>query len=541
MVFMDQSTRDSLDFQYVLNGINPITPYGQMYKSRLKAYVEGQEDDLINQLNKLESYIPYIEQKDLRREFNNILSHVKDLRNSVRRAYEDFTLTEVELFEIKIFLFLLRDLKTLMDKNNMPTYEETEINPIRELEELLDPEDTKITTFYIYDNYSEELKEIRESKKKLDREIKLYQKNLRDEIKSELGLDLRPDSSVLVSKTDDEKLKKVENYKYLSYVSETYMNIKFSIKDNQEMAELNRQLTLMKDREEREELRIREQLTKSIGKKRKQILRNMANIGRLDLMLAKARYAVDINGIKPSIINEHKIKIVDGVHPKVRDFLKTKNLKFTPISLELGEGATCITGANMGGKSISLKLVGLLSAMAQYGIFIPAESMEIGLNNYIKSSIGDMQSTDSGLSTFGGEVKIVSNAISRADERGLILIDELARGTNPEEGHAISKAVVEYLKDKKSITLLTTHYDNIANSEGVSHLQVVGLSKVNIMEIIKDVDMEEKMDFINKYMDYRLIPVGKEKTVPRDALNIATIMGLDSRIIKLAEEYLNKN
>ena len=101
--------------------------------------------------------------------------------------------------------------------------------------------------------------------------------------------------------------------------------------------------------------------------------------------------------------------------------------------------------------------------MAQYGLFVPAQSMKYGLNRFIKSSIGDMQSTDSGLSTFGGEIKIVQEAISQADNRGLILIDDLARGTNPEEGYAISKEIVSYLKNKNSITVLTTHYDNVAN------------------------------------------------------------------------------
>lgn len=120
----------------------------------------------------------------------------------------------------------------------------------------------------------------------------------------------------------------------------------------------------------------------------------------------------------------------------------------------------------------------------------------------------------------------------------MILIDELARGTNPEEGYAISKAIVSYLKNKNSITLLTTHYDNVANLEGVSHLQVVGLSKVDIMDLAKEINVEEKMEIINKYMDYRLRPVEKHTLVPKDALNIARIMGLEEQILKLAEEYL---
>ncbi len=88
--------------------------------------------------------------------------------------------------------------------------------------------------------------------------------------------------------------------------------------------------------------------------------------------------------------------------------------------------------------------------MAQYGLMVPAKKMKLGLNQFIKTSIGDLQSTDQGLSTFGGEIQLISKAIEKSHERGLILIDELARGTNPEEGYAISKAIVEYLKKIKN-------------------------------------------------------------------------------------------
>ena len=102
------------------------------------------------------------------------------------------------------------------------------------------------------------------------------------------------------------------------------------------------------------------------------------------------------------------------------------------------------------------------------------------------------------------------------------------------------RSIVEYMKDKKPITLLTTHYDNIANMDGVKHLQVRGLSDVDFEDILENVDIDEKMDFINRHMDYRLESVGKDESVPHDALNIASIMGLDRKIIKIAESYLEE-
>lgn len=536
---MDETTKSALDFNYILNRIEVLTPYGIMFKNRMRAYTLGEEDKLKEKLDILEAYIPYVEDNRIRREFNNILGHIKDLRNSIRRTVEGFILSEVELFEIKNFIFLIRDLSKLFKENDIPVFKDTKIETIENLEKLLDPENTGISTFYIYDEYSEELKTTREKKRNADKQIKLEKRLIKEKIKKELNIDLRPDNSVVVSKDNKELIKKIEDYPYLTYVSETYMNIKFTIKPTDDITLLERQLLLLKDQEEREELRIREMLSKEIGKRRRELYRNIASIGKLDLILAKAKYAIDINGVKPNIINEHEIYIEEGRHPKVEEFLKEKGLAFTPISLELKEGVACITGANMGGKTISLKLIGLLSAMAHFGFYVPAKQMTLGLNKYIKTSIGDMQSTDSGLSTFGGEIKVVSEAINRADEKGLILIDELARGTNPEEGYAISKAIVAYLMNKPSITLLTTHYDNVADMDNVVHLQVIGLSKLNFETLKEEIQTSNGMDIINRYMDYRLRIVDKNKTVPKDAINIARIMGLDPDIIAKAEEIVN--
>ncbi len=537
-MFMDQTTRDALDFQYIMNKLEVLTPYGTMFKSRMKPYIRGQEKLLENQLNILQSHIPFIRDNQLRRKFNNIFAHMKDLRLSTKRAMDGFILTDVELFEIKSFLFLLRELVELMEENKMPQFPETRIDLLPRLERLLDPEDTKISTFYIYDAYSEELRTLREQKREKDRELKLMKKKLREQVGEDLNLDLRPDGSVVITKDRTELLDTLKSYPYLTYVSETYLNIRFVIKPTEEMTLAERELLILRDREEREEMKIRESLSHEVGKRRRELFRNMLAIGKLDLILAKARLAVDMDAVKPTIIDDYRITIENGIHPKIAELLKSKKLSFTPVSVDLREGVACITGANMGGKTISLKMTGLLCAMAHYGMYVPAESMELGLSNYIKSSIGDMQSTDSGLSTFGGEVRVVSEAMERADEEGLILIDELARGTNPEEGYAISKAIVKYLKDKPAISLITTHYDNVADMDGVQHLQVIGLSELNLYDLTEEIKYGDGMAIINKYMNYRLRVVDKSTPIPKDAINIARIMGLKREILESAEEIM---
>lgn len=537
---MDKHTKLALDFQYVLNKIDVLTPYGQMFKSRMRPYTIGEEEELKYQLDILASYMPYVEDLDVRRRFNDLLAHIKDLRNSVKRATDGFTLNEVELFEIKNFLFILDELKTLFEEKRIPQFKETTISPIDSLQRILDPEDTKIATFYIYDAYSEELKSIRKDKAKIKKEIRQELNRIKEKVQKELNINLRPDHSIMIPKNKKDQIHRLKENEDMIYVSETYMMIKFTIKPTDEINDLERRQQILDNKEDREEQRIKEMLTKEVAKRRKDLYGNMVNLGRLDLFLGKAKFALDVKGVKPEIYDYHHIHIDNGRHPKVEEFLKHRDLVFKPISVKLNPGVATITGANMGGKTISLKLIGLLTAMAQFGLYVPAEKMTLGLSKYIKTSIGDMQSTDSGLSTFGGEVKVVREAIHRGDEQGLILIDELARGTNPQEGYAISKAIVIHLLNKPSITLLTTHYDNVANIDDVLHLQVVGLSNLDFDQLEQEIKKSDGMDIINKYMDYQLKVVEKSKGIPKDALNIARIMGLDDKILKIAEDIIDK-
>ena len=122
-----------------------------------------------------------------------------------------------------------------------------------------------------------------------------------------------------------------------------------------------------------------------------------------------------------------------------------------------------------------------------------------------------------------------------ADRPGLILIDELARGTNPMEGYAITLAIVEYLNKKEGITVLTTHFDRVTGNRDIKHLQVVGLSTFDFSKNNMD-DVEDKLKILNKYMDYRLVEVSNFTEVPKDAINIAEIMGLPKEIVNKAAE-----
>jgi dsDNA-specific endonuclease/ATPase MutS2 len=267
-----------------------------------------------------------------------------------------------------------------------------------------------------------------------------------------------------------------------------------------------------------EELAIREMLSRVIFRFRNIILENCEKIGELDFTLAKAIYANQHRCVRPELVKEHMIDIEEGRHLVVEEILNQKSREFRPVSLRLSDGVTCITGANMGGKTVSLKLVGLVAMLAQYGFFVPCGSARIGLSNCIHILIGDSQSIQRGLSSFGSEMEELKEILDQSKDRSLLLIDEIASGTNPMEGFALTKSLVDYLSKKPYISLITTHYDSVTGGEGVRNMQVRGLADADFTKLERELryaSRRERIEIIQKYMDYRLYEAESDGRSPR--------------------------
>ncbi len=183
-----------------------------------------------------------------------------------------------------------------------------------------------------------------------------------------------------------------------------------------------------------------------------------------ELIYAKARYALSINGEIPNVVNKPMLDIRNGKHPIL--YLKNKgsNKKTIPFSLELNEEdrVLLVSGPNAGGKSILLKAVGLMQLMIQSGIPVPVhENSTFGLFYKFFIDIGDHQSVEDDLSTYSSHLKYMKNALRRADKRSMILYDEFGSGTDPHLGGAIAEAVLGLLMKRKVMGMVTSHYGNL--------------------------------------------------------------------------------
>lgn len=533
-------TRTETGLEYVMSQIDLNTPFGKSTLKATKPFFPGEEEGLRRELDKVDDMIRFTENN---RRAVDLLSEafmeIKDITYTIERSGNN-ALSVVELYDVKSLLLMMRKIDQICSQTDTPVPEEFVLEPTEELLDVLDPNKDRINTFYLYDEFSEKLSEMRKEKHGIEVGIRKQQKARKEEIRKEYGIILTPKFDCAVSKSGGE-LEKYRSVPDLEQVDEDYMTVTFQLKAGDEVYALTAQMEELVTQIEEEETVVRQALSLRIAEFADVLKENCQRIGYLDVALGKALYAIKHQCVKPEIVDEHIVEIVEGRHLKVEDVLKSKNKSYCPVSISLSDGVSCITGANMGGKTISLKLAGLIPILTQYGFFVPCQSAKIGLSNYMQILIGDSQSVERGLSSFGSEMEELKEILDHSGERSLILIDEIASGTNPVEGLALTRSLVEYLKERPYITLITTHFETVTEEEGVRNMQVRGLADVDFQKLdreLKYANRKERINIISKYMDYRLYTVEKHGQVPKDAINIAKMLGINKEIIDGAQKYI---
>jgi DNA mismatch repair protein MutS2 len=247
-----------------------------------------------------------------------------------------------------------------------------------------------------------------------------------------------------------------------------------------ETIEENNELVRLLDEEQAEIHRILLEMTRRIGEEAEAILASAEVLSELELQFAKARFAEDYNCVQVQLSGETPGRMIlrDARHPLLERNLKVKNVAVVPVSVEL-EGTRrqlIITGPNTGGKTVTLKTVGLLALMAQSGIPVPADRAEMPVFDAVLADIGDYQSIEQNLSTFSAHVTNIDFISRTATANSLVLLDELGSATDPEEGAALAVAIAGYFGRIGCMTVISTHHTSLkvygANTPGVINASV---------------------------------------------------------------------
>jgi DNA mismatch repair ATPase MutS len=406
-------------------------------------------------------------------EIQRKLLNIKDMNMIFISLSNGLVLDDIELFEIKNFCLTAQNITNLFSKTGSDIIFFPELESILN---ILDPDKERMPNFYIYDNYSSALKNIRTKIKQIAKEIDATSEN---DVEQHRKYQKLRDDLYLQSIVVEDKIRKDIATRLFPYI---------------------------------ETLRL-----------------TLNNIARLDILMAKSQQSKKFHFTKPSISCE-TTTYRQLFNPHIQHLLEQSGKKYQAVDLQIPQQPCLITGANMAGKTVLLKTLCLAQYLFQFGFFVPAENAQICIADAVLTCMEDKQSELKGLSSFAAEILNVNNILNETSSgrKPLILIDELAQTTNPIEGSAIVNSVLELLYENKVQSVITTHFSNI--TVPCKKFRVKGFIEKNSFESITPQN-------VNDFLDYNLIEDTVEQ-VPMEALKIAKILGIDQVLLEKAEKYL---
>ena len=500
---------ETLEFNKIINKIKEFTSLNRS-KELLDEIKPINDIDLINTMldetDEMRNFIikfgefPFGSSEDV---FNAILMAKKggilsireiSLVNELIKTSKNIKRTKTNLSNQFSFNKLTKYIDTLIDLPDLN----------KEIERCILPDLT------ISDNASIDLVRIR-------RQIKLLEVRLKNKLQEIISSkkEMLVDSNIVV-KNDRLCLQVKQEYKnslkgIIHDKSSTGQTIYI---EPQATYEINNELLNEQNNEKEEINKILKMLSSNISSYSTELEYNITNITNLDIISAKAKYGKDFN--KPELNNTGYIELVNAVHP-----LLDKN-KAVPLNISIGKTykTIIITGPNTGGKTVSLKTVGLLTLMTQAGLLIPVKTAKIAIFDNVFSDIGDEQSIEQSLSTFSSHMKKIVFISENINNNSLVLLDELGGGTDPVEGSALAISLINYFMEQNVRTIITTHYPS---------LKEYGYENDDIMNASMEFNEETYMP------TYRLLLGVSGKS---NAFLISKHLGLNEEIIDNANKYL---
>lgn len=447
------------------------------------------------------------------------LGGIRDVGASLDRADRGGVLSQKELLEIAASLRAARGVKAYADTDAVSTcldYYFWDLTANRQLEETISR--AIISEEEIADDASAELADIR-------RHIRQQSAKIRESLQKVIA-------SPLYAKALREPIVTIRSGRFVVPVrSECKNDIPGLVHDVSasggtffvepiQAVNANNELRELEAKEEKEIERILSELSAEAARFKDPINQNYKLLVALDVIFAKARLSYAMNAIEPRLRTDGRLELRNARHPLI------DRKKIVPITVRLGSDfdTLIITGPNTGGKTVSLKTIGLLTLMAECGLHIPADDGSfVSVFDAVLADIGDEQSIEQSLSTFSAHMKNIVEIVAQCDGRSLVLFDELGAGTDPAEGAALAMALVDFCRKAGAKVAATTHY---------AELKLYAIRTPGIVNASCEFDVQTLQP------TYRLLIGVPGKS---NAFAISKRLGLSDEIIKKAHDLLDEN
>ena len=530
-----QDHLNELEFPKLLEEITPYaySPRVAEKISNIKPLPQKEAEFLLKKTSEFlssyesENYIPFDEYEDIEEPLKLML-------------IENFRLEASAFLRIRKITEQIGKLQSFFPKfsENFPNLEE-EIKGLEFRKEIIDKISAVFNRFgEVKNEASPLLKEIRES-------ISIAKKNIQENFNKSLNHYAQQDflDEIRESTIEDQRVLAVKSG-FKKRVSGRVLGVSktgsITYIQPDSVVRHYHQLRESEEEQKKEVDRILRKLTSEIAEFHSQLSDYQEYLYNLDITRAKAKFAEKINGVLPKINTHKTLKLIDAYHPLLWLRNTQENKAIYPQTLQLSEQnrIICISGPNAGGKSITLKTLGLLQLMIQSGILVPVHPRsEMFFFDKLMTDIGDNQSIENHLSTYSSRLKKMSRIVREADENTLLLIDEFGTGSDPELGGALAEAFLEFFYEKESFAVITTHYTNIKLVvEQLPHAQNAAmLFDEETLEPMYKLEVGQAgssftFEVAEKNNIPRFIIHSAKKKIERDVVN------LDKTIVKLQQE-----
>ena len=530
-----QDHLNELEFPKLLEEITPYaySPRVAEKISNIKPLPQEEAEFLLKKTSEFlssyesENFIPFDEYEDIEEPLKLML-------------IENFRLEASAFLRIRKITEQIGKLQSFFPKfsENFPNLEE-EIKGLEFRKEIIDKISAVFNRFgEVKNEASPLLKEIRES-------ISIAKKNIQENFNKSLNHYAQQDflDEIRESTIEDQRVLAVKSG-FKKRVSGRVLGVSktgsITYIQPDSVVRHYHQLRESEEEQKKEVDRILRKLTSEIAEFHPQLSDYQEYLYNLDITRAKAKFAEKINGVLPKINTHKTLKLIDAYHPLLWLRNTQENKAIYPQTLQLSEQnrIICISGPNAGGKSITLKTLGLLQLMIQSGILVPVHPRsEMFFFDKLMTDIGDNQSIENHLSTYSSRLKKMSRIVREADENTLLLIDEFGTGSDPELGGALAEAFLEFFYEKESFAVITTHYTNIKLVvEQLPHAQNAAmLFDEETLEPMYKLEVGQAgssftFEVAEKNNIPRFIIHSAKKKIERDVVN------LDKTIVKLQQE-----
>ena len=530
-----QDHLNELEFPKLLEEITPYaySPRVAEKISNIKPLPQKEAEFLLKKTSEFlssyesENFIPFDEYEDIEEPLKLML-------------IENFRLEASAFLRIRKITEQIGKLQSFFPKfsENFPNLEE-EIKNLEFRKEIIDKISAVFNRFgEVKNEASPLLKEIRES-------ISIAKKNIQENFNKSLNHYAQQDflDEIRESTIEDQRVLAVKSG-FKKRVSGRVLGVSktgsITYIQPDSVVRHYHQLRESEEEQKKEVDRILRMLTSEIAEFHPQLSDYQEYLYNLDITRAKAKFAEKINGVLPKINTHKTLKLIDAYHPLLWLRNTQENKAIFPQTLQLSEQnrIICISGPNAGGKSITLKTLGLLQLMIQSGILVSVHPRsEMFFFDKLMTDIGDNQSIENHLSTYSSRLKKMSRIVREADENTLLLIDEFGTGSDPELGGALAEAFLEFFYEKESFAVITTHYTNIKLVvEQLPHAQ-------NAAMLFDEETLEPMYKLeVGQAGSSFTFEVAEKNNIPRFIIHSAKkkiekdVVNLDKTIVKLQQE-----